>query len=490
MLKDVSTYRRIVKSTGVLGGVQIITMLCSIVKTKWIAIWIGAEGMGIMGLYNTSIDLISQITGFGLGQSGVREISKAVKENPAKVHLMMQVVRSWAWVAGLLGAVLTLSMAPLLSKWTFGTNQYIWGFVCLSCALLFRSLTTGEQAIIQGNGRLRLLAKSSVYGSVSSLLLSLPLFYFFRINGVVPVLVINGIISLFFVWIFNRQMVTTCDEEELPSSLKNTLKQGTGMIRLGIYMTIGGFVATLFNYIFMAWMNHRASMADVGYYQAGYTLIGRYAGIFFAAMGTEFYPRLSSVSSDNQKVKLYVSLQAETLILILIPVISLFLLFQPLIIRILYTSDFMQIKVYLSWAILGILFKAVSWTVGFILLAKGSGKLFLSTEIISAAIAFVLNIVGYLSGGLEGVGIAYIIYFGIYMIGIIIVCHQCYRLEFADIFTPVFFVALLICGGVFVSVYYYDSVISMIIASFLCILAITYSVIMLKSRVSDKSNEK
>ena len=53
-----------------------------------------------------------------------------------------------------------------------------------------------------------------------------------------------------------------------------------------------------------------------------------------------------------------------------------------------------------------------------------------------------------------------------------------------------FFVALLICGGVFVSVYYYDSVISMIIASFLCILAITYSVIMLKSRVSDKSNEK
>ena len=38
---SVSTYRRIVKSTGLFGGVQVIGIICSFVKVKFIAIWLG-----------------------------------------------------------------------------------------------------------------------------------------------------------------------------------------------------------------------------------------------------------------------------------------------------------------------------------------------------------------------------------------------------------------------------------------------------------------
>ena len=67
------------------------------------------------------------------------------------------------------------------------------------------------------------------------------------------------------------------------------------MVLLGIYMTVSGFVVTLFNYLFIAWMNARGGMADVGYYQAGYNLMNRYFGLIFTAMGMEFYPRLAAV---------------------------------------------------------------------------------------------------------------------------------------------------------------------------------------------------
>lgn len=45
--EDIRNYRRIVKATGLFGGVQVINILCSLVKTKLIAVWLGAEGVGL-----------------------------------------------------------------------------------------------------------------------------------------------------------------------------------------------------------------------------------------------------------------------------------------------------------------------------------------------------------------------------------------------------------------------------------------------------------
>ena len=64
-------YRTIVKATGLFGGTQVFTILCSIIKTKLVAIWLGAEGVGIIGLYNNTVEMISSnwclscVVGFG-----------------------------------------------------------------------------------------------------------------------------------------------------------------------------------------------------------------------------------------------------------------------------------------------------------------------------------------------------------------------------------------------------------------------------------------
>ena len=41
-------YRTIVKATGLFGGTQVFTILSSIIKTKLVALWLGAEGVGII----------------------------------------------------------------------------------------------------------------------------------------------------------------------------------------------------------------------------------------------------------------------------------------------------------------------------------------------------------------------------------------------------------------------------------------------------------
>lgn len=423
--EDKKIYRTIVKATALFGGTQAFTILCSIVKTKLLAIWLGAEGVGIIGLYSNTIDMISALTGLGLGGSSVRRISREYQSGDAdRFARVVTVVRRWVWFTGLAGAVLMLSFAPLLSRYTFGDSQHIWGFVFLSCTLFFNALSEGERAILQGTSRLKSMARCSVIGSVVALLVSIPLFYFFRIEGIVPSLMLHSA-SIWLVYVLFGEKIR---RKQVSMSAGEIFQQGKGIAALGIFMTTSGFVTSLFSYLFVAWLNYRSGTDEVGYYQSGYTLVMKYVGLVFTAMMMEYYPRLSGVCEDRALLSEHVSQQIETSLLILAPFVSLFIVLQTVIIHILYTADFLVIGGYISWAAVGMLLRAFSWSISFVLLAKGVGRIYLITEVLADSLTFVLNIVGYQLWGLVGVGVAYLLGFLFSSVGLYLLCRIKYGL--------------------------------------------------------------
>ena len=151
--------RMAMKAMGLFGGVQVMGILCSIIRTKLVALWIGPVGIGLFGLFNNALEMIAIGTNLGIRSSSVRDISQALeKRDPSLVARMVTVVRKWSLWLGLAGALLTLAAAPLLSEWTFGDSTHIWGFVALSIAVLLQALTNGEYAVLQGTARLKRLA--------------------------------------------------------------------------------------------------------------------------------------------------------------------------------------------------------------------------------------------------------------------------------------------------------------------------------------------
>ena len=104
------------KAMGLFGGVQVMGILCSIIRTKLVALWIGPVGIGLFGLFNNALEMIATGTNLGIRSSSVRDISQALeKRDPSLVARMVTVVRKWSLWLGLAGALLTLAAAPLLS---------------------------------------------------------------------------------------------------------------------------------------------------------------------------------------------------------------------------------------------------------------------------------------------------------------------------------------------------------------------------------------
>ena len=425
MAKRDNLSQMVMKAMGLFGGVQILGVLCSIVRTKLVALWIGPVGVGLFGLFNNALEMINTAAGLGVRNSSVRDISQALETgNRQRLALVITVVRRWSFWLGLAGALLTLLLSPLLSQITFGNTEYVWGFVALSIAVLLGTLSNGEQAVLQGSSQLRRLATANLWGTVAGLLVSIPLFYGLRERSVLPSILAYAVATALALWFLRNKAYPAAKATRV-----QTLTVGRDFVRLGIFMTIGTFASILASYVFNAWLNHHAGTQAVGYYQAGYTLIIKYTGLILSALGMEYYPRLARVVSHRERLRVFVSQELNVTLLVMVPVVALFIVLREWIVVLLYRADFITIIDMVSWGMLGALFRAISWCMSFVMLAKGDGRTYVVTEVASAAIGLALNVSFYHLWGLTGLGLSFLAWYVIYTIIVAYVYYVRYGLS-------------------------------------------------------------
>lgn len=436
-----SSYRQIVKATSLFGGVQFFQIIISVIRSKFVAILLGPSGMGIVGLLTSTTGLITGLTNFGLGTSAVKNISEATATNDnERISSVILVMRRLVWVTGLLGAIITLVFSPLLSEFTFGNKEYTLAFIWISITLLFNQLSTGELVILQALRKLQNLAKANVYGSFVGLLFTIPLYYRYGIKGIVPVIIITSVVTLFFSWYFANKVKL----EKTKVSYKETVSEGKSMMIMGFMISLSGLIGLIAAYLLRIFINRTGNVADVGFYSAGFTIINTYVGMIFTAMGTDYFPRLSVVSSDNNQCRQLINQQSEIALLILAPILIAFLIFVNWAIIILYSTKFLSITGMVYWATMGIFFKAISWAIAFVFLAKGAGKLYFWNEFVGNVYALLISLLGYYYGGLTGLGIAFLVSYVLYLIQVYLIAKVKYKFSFNISFIQIFAIQFLL----------------------------------------------
>jgi O-antigen/teichoic acid export membrane protein len=211
-------------------------------------------------------------------------------------------------------------------------------------------------------------------------------------------------------------------------------------VKLGIVMTITGFATNGVMYLVRIFISHTGGVNQVGLYTAAWAIINGYVGMVFTAMGTDYFPRLSAINHDNSQIRKLVNEQAEIAILILGPLLVLLMAGLPLVIQVLLTTKFLPIMGLVQWALIGILFKAVSWAIAFIMLAKGDSKLFFISEMISNGIILITNILLYHYFKLEGLGFAFLLSYILYLTMVFIIAKVRYSFSFSTPFYKLFLI--------------------------------------------------
>ena len=455
MNQNQSSYRSIFKATSLFGGVQVYQILIQIIRSKFIAFLLGPAGVGIIGLYQSGLQFVQQLTNMGLAQSAVRDVSEANGTGDLqRIARTIKVVRRLVWITGLLGLVAVAVCSPLLSKSSFGNNDYTIPFIVLSVTLLIDQLSAGQRVVLQGMRRLKDLAKCSAFGVTFGLFTSIPLYYWFGVEGIVPTLILNSVCMLTLSWFYSRKIKT----EPIQITTKQTFEQGRQMLVMGVSMSINGILGTGVAFIIRSYIQNKGGVDEVGLYQAGFVIMTTYVGMIMNAIATDYYPRLAAINKDNEKCREAVSQQGEVGTMILAPMLTCCLVFMPFVLYILYSDQFLGANEYISWACLGMLLRLASWVISYMFVAKAESKLFIVNELLGNAYYLLFSIIGYKYWGLQGIGAAFALNYIVYLLQVYLIARYRYQFRFSKSFIRCYSFQLLLVVACLATVLLFEGV--------------------------------
>lgn len=404
MKDNKESYKQIFKSTSIVGGAQILNIIIGVIRTKVIALVLGPSGVGIAGIFQTIVDLVRNATGFGINFSGVKNVAEN-NTDPQRVARTILVLRRWEFGTGLVGTIVIAVLCRFFSVYSFGNTTYTASIALMSVILVLTAVSAGQLAILQGLRRIGDMAKASLAGSFLGTILSLPLFWWMGVAGIVPAMILTSLGSLLVSWLFARKVVT----EKVEVSLSETFTQGLGMAKLGFFIVVNGFVASSAMYIIRVLIRSHLGIDYVGYFQSVWMISTLYIGILLNAMLADYFPRLSMIHNDNNASNTLVNQQIEMTLLIGAPMLMGMVTFSSLALNVLYSSSFQLAIPILKWQMMASFFTLINWPIGVVFLSKNKGWYAIIIETIRQGVYISIIFLCWKYWGFQVLGIAFLI---------------------------------------------------------------------------------
>lgn len=423
--KEKKEYRSNFGATILFSGVQVYQIIIRIVRSKFVALFIGPTGLGISSLLQSTTDLISAATNVGLKTSGVKAVSAANAEHDREtIARTIVALRRLVLLTGIVGAAICALLSPLWSQSSFHNADFIIAFVIVSLTILFDQLNNGEIVLLQGMQRKRFLARVNIIGQTLGLVLTIPLYYFFRLKAIPWVLAFSSVLTFIITRVYTRKV------ELLPVKVtfRETFIIGRDMIKLGIFLSFQLVLSYLSTFLLRSIVSKWGGLDDVGLYSAGIAIVNVYLGLVFAAISTDYFPRLAATKSINELGGV-ISRQAIISILLFFPIVVAFIIFIKPVILLLYSEKFIPIESMLYWAIGATIVKALGWSISYSILAKANPTFFFYNELAATIYCTALQIAGYYFWGLTGFGVAILVGYVIYLLQMLIVSQRSFEFK-------------------------------------------------------------
>ncbi len=401
--EDEATYDHIVKYTGFLGGIQVLTLLVGVIRNKLAAVLLNTVGVGLSSLYQNVLNFMQNTSGLGISFSSIKEISEFYGRGDAEaIARHVCVVRTWGVWTGLAGMLLCVLLSPLISFCAFDDFSHSSAICLLSPVVVFMSVTAAELAVLKAVRRLKRVALISVFSALAALFSTIPFYYCWGMRGIVPALLLSSFgvmaVHLYFSVRVYPWKVGLWD--------KGNFRAGWGMVCLGVPYILANVVNAAMGMGLGLFIASSGSLSDVGLYNMGYNLIFMYAGIIFTAVDTDYFPRLAAVGNDTEWMNVVINRQIKVGVLLMSPFLVLFVLAMPIVVRILYSDAFLPMVGMAICASMHLFFKSMTLPVAYISLARGDALMFLCMEVAYDVFMAACVMVGYVYYGVLGTGIA------------------------------------------------------------------------------------
>ncbi|NNL94054.1 MAG: oligosaccharide flippase family protein [Xanthomonadales bacterium] len=411
-----SSYRQITHSTTVFGMVSLIDIVLRIIRVKFVAVILGPAGIGLLALYQSFVHMATSIAGMGMDTSAVRQLSHARGRNDqAMIAHATSAVNIAAVLLGLAGAIVIFVWRDLIAIRLLDDASRAGAVGWLAVAVFASVSGASFSTRLRGHRLIRELAAVRVATAVAATLAAVVLVYMLGQKGILPlVLAVPVAAALFGAMLARKIPVSTqaLNRGAISGQMEKIFKQGFLIMLAAALMSLAVLGV-------LAGVNRVYGLEGAGIFQAAWAVSFVYMGFILEAMGTDYFPRLTEATESGEDVVRLINEQIHAALLMGAPLLVGMIAFAPLLVQVLYSSEFSAAARVIQWMAFGNLVKLAGWPVGFIFVAKGRNGIFLLTQI-EWVVVFLLGAwIGTKHFGIEGLGMAFS---AVYLFHIGLVC--------------------------------------------------------------------
>jgi len=352
------------------------------------------------------------ITTFASGaiNTGVTKYTAEYYQDEAKQHAVWRTAGTIALIGSVVTALLVIGFNRTLAGWFLKDESLGSVFIWFAATLVLFVFNTLLLAILNGKKEIKRYVVANIAGSVFALVVTSIMAIQLGLYGALVALAVYQSLAFFVTlllmykapWFKLRYLVGGIDKQAAKNLAKYTA------------MVLTGAVCVPLSHILVR--NHLGETLGweaAGYWEAMWRLSGAYLMLVTTTLSVYYLPKLSELQ-DSADIKREI-IQGYKIILPAAAAGGLIIyLLRDFIIQVLFTAEFATMEQLFAWQMAGDTLKIGSWILAYLMLGKAMMKLFIFSEIISAAMFYTLTVVFTANMGLEGVAIAHAVNYLIY----------------------------------------------------------------------------
>lgn len=394
-----------------LNSASVLTrIVAGILTSKAIAIFIGAEGLALIGNLRNFLSSTQSVATLGLYDGLVKYIAE-FKKQTVELSKTLSTVFYLGFISTVIVSFLCYFNAEYINTLIFPTySDYAYVIRVMAIALPFYSLNMFSFSILNGFSKFKILIIINIIGQILGLSITLLLIYQDKIDGALVSVVISE--SL----IFLITLVGIVNQRSLIPLIKATNVRFSYIKKLSSFSMMVLFSGVVLPIVALAIRTY--IIDNIGYKDAGLweamTRISKYYLMFIGSLMTLYIlPRFSEIDNvkdfRNEVFQFYKTIMP----IFALGLFAIYLL-RSFIVPIIFSNEFRPVEDLFLWQLLGDFIKVLSIVIAYQFLAKRMFWHYIVTEAFLVVILYATSIYFIDIYGVKGATIAHFVTYVMY----------------------------------------------------------------------------
>ncbi|GGK25629.1 LPS biosynthesis protein [Yeosuana aromativorans] len=406
----------LVKVASLQTASVITRIIAGIVTSKAIAIFIGPEGLALIGNMRNFVSSVQTVSILGFYNGVVKYVAE-FKDNAIKLSRTLSTAFYFGFIATVLMSVFCYFYADYINEIIFPSyNNYTYVIKIFAIVLPFYALNMFSFSIMNGYSNYKMLIIINIIGQILGVSITLLLIYQNRIDGaLISVAIAESLICLItLVGIINRR--------SLVPLIKVKSVSFSFLKKMSSYSLMALFSAVILPLVVLAIRSYiidHIGYKDAGFWEAMTRISKYYLMLISSLMALYILPRFSEINDAKEFRKEVFGFYKTVMPKFLAGLIIIYLL-KPLIVVGVFSDEFKPVEDLFLWQLLGDFLKVLSMVIAYQFLAKKMFWHYIITEAFLVVILYITSIYFIdlygVKGAVIGHFVSYLMYYALILL--------------------------------------------------------------------------